>query len=216
MRTERVLSLLLVLAVAGLSVWAHFHLPDAPVTTHWGLNGQPDGSMPRDLALSLLPGMLLVFSLLLMWLLPAVMPKSASPARFLPVYGAVMLAVLTLIGGIHLMLVLSALGLPVDHTQVITWGLGALFVIIGNLLPKTRLNYLMGIRTPWTLSDERVWDRTHRFAGPLFVVAGVAAVAAGFLPQPAWRFGVMMVFILAPVAISVVYSWRVSKRLGLS
>jgi uncharacterized membrane protein len=54
---------------------------------------------------------------------------------------------------------------------------------IGNVLGKLRSNFFVGIRTPWTLSSEHVWDQTHRWAGRLFVgAAAVLAVLAGAMP----------------------------------
>ncbi len=216
MKTEKILSLVLFVAMLGLSAWGHFHLPDGPVPIHYGLHGEVNGTLPRDKALIFMPVMALAMSVLFFWLLPAIMPKSVSPERFTATYGAVMLTVIVLFAGLHVMLVLSAAGLAMDHVRVITIGLGALFVVMGNLLPKTRLNYLMGIRTPWTISDERVWDKTHRFAGPLFVLGGFVAMAGAFLPEASARFAVLIAAISLPAVVSIAYSYLVSRALKLT
>jgi uncharacterized membrane protein len=74
----------------------------------------------------------------------------------------------------------------------------------------------MGLRTPWALSDERVWDKTHRFAGPVFMLGGLAAIGSAFLGTPEIRFAVLMVAALAPAVVSFVYSYWIARRLNLT
>jgi uncharacterized membrane protein len=93
-------------------------------------------------------------------------------------------------------------------------GTGLLLATLGNYLPKTRYNYVMGVRTPWTLADERVWDQTHRLAGPLMMLGGLAVTAGvWFVPleQVIW---LLLAGAAAPSLIAVVYSYIVAKRLG--
>lgn len=215
LKTEKILTLALCLAMAGLGVWGHMTLADAPVAVHFGTEGA-DGFMPRDLGLAVLPVMALVMMIVLLWIVPAVMPKSASLERSGAAYGATMLATFALLTGVQAMLVLTAKGVAVDHIRVTTIGVGLLLVIIGNYLPKTRRNYVMGLRTPWALSDERVWDKTHRFAGPLFMLGGLAAVAGAFFGSPQTHVGVLMVCALVPALISFVYSYLVARHLNLT
>lgn len=59
---------------------------------------------------------------------------------------------------------------------------GVLFIVVGNVFGKLRWNYTVGIRTPWTLADERVWDKTHRFGGWVFVIGGFVLLASTFTP----------------------------------
>lgn len=215
MKADRFLTLVLWLAMAGLSLWAHFHLPDAPLPSHFNINGEVDATMPRDQVLGLLPAMAAVI-LLILWLLPAVMPKKVTPDRFADVYGIIVVAVALLMAAIHLMLVLRALGIPVDGQRGVMFAVGGFFLIIGNYLPKMRRNYLMGIRTPWTIADEQVWEKTHRFAGPLFMLGGAVAIASAFLPGHVTRIAVMIAALALPALVSAVYSYIVSKRLGLT
>ncbi|MEI9902752.1 MAG: SdpI family protein [Asticcacaulis sp.] len=215
MKADRLLTLLIWLAMAGLSLWAHFRLPDAPLPSHYGIGGEADAFMPRDQALALLPGLAAVI-LLVMWLIPAIMPKKVTPERFADVYGFIVVAVAVLMAAIHLMMILRALGLAVDPARGIMFVLGGFFIVIGNYLPKIRRNYLMGIRTPWTIADERVWEKTHRFAGPWFMLGGAVVIAAGFVPDHAVRVAVMIAALAVPALISVVYSYIISRHLGLT
>ncbi len=214
LKSEKLIAIVVWLAMVGVSLWAHLNLPDGPMAMHFRPDGVANGYLPRDVGLLVLPGLALVLMVLLLWFLPAIMPKNASIDRSGAAYGAVMTAVLGLLLVIHVMLVMSAKGVVIDHLKVVHGGVGILLIVIGNYLPKTRLNYLMGIRTPWTLSDERVWDRTHRFAGPLFVLGGLMVLAGVFLLPLPQQLVVMIVAIAGPALVSVVYSYLSAKKLG--
>jgi uncharacterized membrane protein len=213
LKTEKMLISVLCLIMAGLGLWGHMTLPD--VAVHFGLQG-PDGFMPRDFGLAVLPVMAVVMMVALLWVVPAVMPKSAGLERSGPAYGATMLAAFALLTAVQAMVVLTAKGIAIDQIRVTEIGVGLLLVIVGNYLPKTRRNYVMGLRTPWALADERVWDKTHRFAGPLFMLGGLAAVAGAFFGSPAIHVAVLMTAALVPVVISFVYSYLVARRLNLT
>ena len=211
LRNEQILSLCLWFGTVVFSLWARFQLPDAPIATHFGLDGQPNGFMPRDQALIFGSAMMLILGLLL-WVLPAISPKKASLNRSQPAYGAVQVAIIAFLAVVHVVLILKALGVQTNIVSILSLGAGFLFFIIGNFLPKTRFNYFMGVRTPWTLSDERVWDKTHRLAGPLFMLAGLAVVLSACLLPQSWQKGVLLVAALSASLISCVYSYIVSRR----
>ena len=212
LRSEQVLSLCLWLGVVAFCVWARQRLPDAPVATHFGLNGQADGYMPRDVALAFGPGLMLVFGFLL-WALPALSSKEASLKRSQSVFDAAQLAIIAFLAVVHIVVVLKALGVPLDIVSILSLGTGFLFLIIGNFLPKTRFNYVMGIRTPWTLSDERVWDKTHRLAGPLFMLAGLMIILAACLLPRSWQINVVLTSTLGAALIACIYAYMAARRL---
>ncbi|GAF25302.1 predicted integral membrane protein [Moorella thermoacetica Y72] len=89
-------------------------------------------------------------------------------------------------GVIYATTLVVALGGPANLVgRVVPLAIGLLFILIGNYLPQARLNYFFGIRTPWTLANEEVWRRTHRFSGYAFILAGFMFIVAAFLPPPA-------------------------------
>jgi len=216
LRSEKLLCLGLWLVMAGLSLWGYFHIPDGPVAVHFGLDGTANGFQPRDTALLTMPGIGLAMILLLFWVLPAIMPKNASIDRSAGAYGAVVLSVVALITIIQGTLVLHAAGVPLDIGKVAFSGVGLLFVIIGNYLPKIRKNWIAGIRTPWTLSDERVWDKTHRAAGLWFVIGGLVVLIAGWIAPELWHGPIFIAAILLPSLGSIVYSYLAARKLGLA
>jgi hypothetical protein len=87
---------------------------------------------------------------------------------------------------------------------------GALFIVIGNYMGKFTRNFVMGIRSPWTLSNDEVWLRTHRLGGKVFVVCGLAVIGAVLLDQGAVALGVM----LAAALIPAVYSYIVYRKVS--
>lgn len=215
LKTERALALVLWLAAALISLWAHFHLSAGPMATHFDAAGHANGYMPRDIGLSVAPGIMLALIVLLLWFLPAILPKATSIDRFEGVYGLIVLATLAVLTLTHILLVVTAAGLAVDHIRIVMCAVGLLFMIIGNYLPKTRRNWLMGLRNPWTLSDDRVWERTHRFAGPLFMLSGATVVADALLAPTAWRLPVLLAAALIPAIAATGYAYLSARRLGL-
>ena len=110
------------------------------------------------------------------------------------------------------MSVAVALGAVLDIRRLIPIGIGLLFVVIGNYLPTVRPNYLMGIRTPWTLASDLSWVRTHRVGGRIFVIEGLALIALGLVGAGAEVLAVAIVGAVAiAIIVVVVYSYRVWK-----
>lgn len=103
-------------------------------------------------------------------------------------------------------------GLPVRIEQVIPWGVGILFVVIGNYMPQLRPNYFMGIRTPWALENEYVWKKTHSMGGIVFCLMGLLLIAAGFFSSEI-MIGVLTFGILGGCVWLYVYSWMVYRKL---
>lgn len=197
-------------AMAALSLWAAPSMPDR-VPLHWNLSGEVDRYGGPLEALLLLPAITLGTSLLL-WLLPALDPRKEHLRRSARAYNAVWIAALLFLLVLHATTVLGAsttLDLPV--LSIVPAAVGALFVVIGNYLPKTSSNWFLGIRTPWTLTSERAWQRTHRLGGFLFVLLGAVLIGASLLDDPATPLiagaGAMVIAV-----VSIVYSYLVWRR----
>jgi uncharacterized membrane protein len=170
-----------VAAMTLLSAWAWTQLPaDAQVPIHWGIDGQVDGYASKVVGLSLLPVTTIAIAALLA-VIPHFEPRRANLERSGKAYGAIWITVVTLLGGFHVLTVAAALGADLEISRLVLFGTGLLFVVIGNYLPKVRPNYLMGIRTPWTLASDLSWTRTHRLGGRLFVIEGLVLAVLGLL-----------------------------------
>jgi uncharacterized membrane protein len=201
--------LLALAAAIGFSVWAYPHLP-AQVATHFTLEGEPNGWSSRLVASILAPGIGLVLAAV-STVLPRIDPRRANYALFGPTYWTIINAALVLVAGLHFFLLGKALGWGVDMSRVGALGIGGILVLLGNLMTRIRPNWFMGIRTPWTLSSDTVWRKTHRFGGVAFVIAGLCVVATAFIGSGWVSYGAMGCVAAAALS-SVVYSYVIWKK----
>jgi len=199
----------------GVSVHLVATLPgDTLVPIHFGPDGEPDRWAGLVAGLLLEPVIALLLSLLFL-VAPGLGRRQrgieASPRALATIWVAV-IAVMT---GAHLIKVAAVLAVPVDRLMVFHLGMGGLFVILGNTMGKLRPNRFAGIRTPWTLADNRVWDRSHRFGGWVFVGAGLVMMASALIRDDDARLTVLLAAmstaILLPVARSYFY-WLARQR----
>ena len=206
-------------AALAFGLWAHDRLP-AEVTTHWGLDGEPDGWSSRTLAVALLPAIGIGLALMLS-VLPRIDPRRESYELHGGTYWFVANASLVFLAAVHVAAIGANLGWPIRMDRLVGIGAGGLLIVIGNLMTRMRPNWFMGIRTPWTLSSETVWRKTHRVGGYAFVAAGAAMALAGVL-RPAATGIVAIVAVAAAAIVPIAYSylaWRaevgdVSARRG--
>lgn len=210
----RPLAIAAVVAIAvmlGAAAWGWGQVPaGTQVPIHWGIDGQPDGFAPREIAFFLLPALAAGLTVLLV-LVPRVEPRSANLARSGSAYVQVGIGLLIVLTIIQLMTVVAAAGRPVDVSLAVGLAVGGLFVVLGNVLGKVRSNFVFGVRTPWTLASDRSWNKTHRLVGRLFVVLGLAIVVAGPLGGDSVLFSVLIGGIALILVVAIAYSYRVWK-----
>lgn len=132
---------------------------------------------------------------------------SASVERFAPSFATVSYSVTCLLALVHLALVASVLGWPTWSFQVIGAGVGIALMVAGNVMPRVRPNWIVGIRTRSTIADPSVWAHTHRMLGILWFVSGLAVVALSIV---ALRFA--LVFALAALIGSMVTAHRIGRE----
>lgn len=198
-------------AMTVLGAWAWLQLPaDARIPIHWGIDGEANGWADRTVGLFLIPA-LSVAMVALFWVIPRIEPRRANLERSARAYGAIWIGVILLLGGLQVLTVVSALGhTDVDVTRLVFAGTGVLFVVMGNYLPKVRPNYMVGIRTPWTLASDLAWTRTHRVGGRLFVIEGVVLFLLGLSGvDGSVLVAVLLVSIGLTIAITFAYSYFV-------
>lgn len=202
------------LIVAGMTVFSVLVLPALPaeIPIHWNLAGEPDSTMPKALG-----AFLMVFVGVGVWLLflglPRIDPRRRRYAEFRRSYWLLCNLVLIFLAAAHVLVLGLGLGWDVDPVQAMLVGMGLLFAGISPILPRLSPNWWTGIRTPWTLSNDTVWRRTHRLGGYACAAAGLLIVATGFLPHPARLWASTLVF-LAMVMVPVAYSYVIWRDLG--
>jgi uncharacterized membrane protein len=195
--------------IAPLAVYKS--LPDR-VPIHWNYQGQIDGWMPKPWGPFLLP-MLSVFVIAIVIIAPRVSPKGFEMSPFARVYPTIAAAIAGVQFYLTALVLAAGLGASIAMNRHIPAIMGILFVVLGNYLGKVTRNFFVGIRTPWTLADDVVWERTHRMAGPVFVTGGLFLIAMGFISSIPPVAG--LVAIAVSVSLPVIYSfvtWRRSEK----
>lgn len=181
-RTGLMISTLVVLAMVGLSAWAWMVTPaDTQIAVHWSATGEVNRYGTRLEAFGLIPAMTAGLSLL-MALAPRIDPRGRNLEKSGPLLITVWLGLLAILAMTHLALILPAVGLVEADSEFtpkfVLIAVCVFMAVIGNVLGKARPNWFVGVRTPWSLSSDRSWDITHRWAGRGFVLTGLVGGAA--------------------------------------
>ncbi|ASS99148.1 MULTISPECIES: SdpI family protein [Geobacillus] len=177
MKSNRLAIVLTVFAYV-ISLAAIPYLPDQ-VAIHWNASGEADGFSNKWLG-AFLPPLLMTFLIMLMGVLPKFDPKKESYGRFQKSYRIVNAALACFFLLLHIATLAYNLGVSVDIGRLVPLGVGALLIVLGNYMPKIKPNYFIGIRTPWTLESETVWNKTHRLGGKVFIVMGMLLMLTAF------------------------------------
>ena len=179
----------------------------ALLPVHWNLRGQPDGFAPKSVAAFLGPLGVMVL-LASMRVLPALTPRVR---EFAEVYRYIFAVLGALFTHIHAITLLSGLFPSESFSRPLFAGLSVAMALLGNVLGKVKRNPWIGIRTPWTLADERVWERTHRRGARLIFAAGAFGAALALLGAPLeWGLILLLVAALEPA----LYSWLIRNEGG--
>lgn len=191
---------------------AYPHLPDR-IPIHWNFAGEVDGWGSPWQGAFLFPIIILAVSLLMV-ILPKIDPKKKSYAQMGKAYRMIMLILIGFLSIMYYGTLGAALGYFEGIPTLVPFGVGIVFIIIGNYMGKIKHNYFMGIRTPWTLASEEVWYKTHRLAGPLWVVGGLLFIIMSFLAKAFFMkmlFAIIIVITLVPLAYSYVIFKKIEK-----
>jgi uncharacterized membrane protein len=202
---------LMVAAVLVATLIVYPHLPER-VPSHWNWHGQVDHYSAKWTLLVSMPG-IMVGLLLLFAALPWLSPTNFQVDTFRPTYLYIMLVILGLMAYIQAMMVWAGLNSHPKADKALMGGIGLMFCLLGNVLGKVRRNFYIGIRTPWTIADERVWYATHRFGAKTFVVGGLLAFILALGDTAFWiPFTTIMVAAFSPVVYSLVYYKRLEHQ----
>jgi uncharacterized membrane protein len=197
------------LGVAAATYWVYRQLPEGTrVPMHWNAQGKIDGYGPKG-TLFMMPGLLTVLGVVL-YFVPHLDPRSGNLLRSMVAYRWVWMGLVSFFVMMQGLILAAALGHAVPMDRCIGAGLGLLLMLVGNFLGKVRSNFMFGIRTPWTLSSDLAWNKTHRLGGWLFVSGGfLIALSALLIPGTSFHslLGILLAIILVPTAYSYVV-WK--------
>lgn len=186
----------------------YHQLPDT-LAVHFDFQGRPDGFTGKNTALFLLPlGMTLAF--IVMYFFTVKDPRHRNQNKTLNYFMFLTLPILNIL--LSALIIGVGLGREMRINYLITAAVGLLFTIVGNFLPKVKRNYTVGIKLPWTLHSDVVWEKTHRLAGYLWMLGGVIVMAASFLVPTSIIHYVILSSVIMMTGIPGVYSYIVYKK----
>ncbi|MCO5383780.1 MAG: SdpI family protein [Methanosarcina barkeri] len=149
------------------------------MATHWDSQGEVNGYMSKFWGLFFMP--LVITGLAIMFLvIPRIDPKKENIAKFRKYYDRFIFLLILFLIAVHFQTLLWNIGIQISPNAVFPVGIGLLFYYIGVLMENAERNWFIGIRTPWTLSSDRVWRKTNRLGGKLFRIAGISAIFGVF------------------------------------
>ena len=189
----------------GLLLWDKF--PET-MAIHFGITGQADGYASPSFAVFVLP--LILLAVHWVCILATALDKGNKNRN--QKLQTIVLWIIPLIGNLSCC-GMYALALGWEFSPVV-WTMvpmGLLFAVIGNYMPKTRMNSTMGIKVPWTYSSEANWNATHRYAGKVWMIGGILIALYGLLPH-GWAVSIMLVSVIILVVLPIIYSWRFYKQ----
>jgi uncharacterized membrane protein len=188
----------LIVVSFAVSIYFYPQMPEK-VASHWNARGEVDGYMPKFWGIFLIP-LISIFLFLLLWAIPKIDPLRMNIEKFRKHYDGFVLIFLGFMLYVQVLIISSNIGIEYNMTQMLSPAFGILFYYCGFLVENTKQNWFIGIRTPWTLSSEKVWNKTHKIGGKLFKASGVIALFGFILPSYA------LFLMAAPVILAAVYT----------
>ncbi|MBI2832711.1 MAG: SdpI family protein [Chloroflexi bacterium] len=202
--------LILVVLLLSFGIAGYFY-PQMPerMASHWNAQGQVDGYMSRFWGVFLMPVVSLGLSLLLL-LIPKIDPLKANIEKFKRDYYGFVLVILVFMLYLYLLTLFWNMDFRFNMGRMLAPAFAVLFYFCGVMIGKAKRNYFIGIRTPWTLSNEAVWNKTHRLGGKLFKAAGVIALLGLIFEDYAFLFVIVPAMLGALWA--VIYSYLLYRK----
>lgn len=195
-----------------MSAYAWQIIPEGEkIPVHWGVDGQPDRYGSKFEGLLLMP--IIYIGLIAMFCgIPFIEPRRFNLVSSQKAYLTIVFCLLLFMAAIHGVTIYAALGRNVEMNKVVSLGIGLLFLVIGNYMGKIRSNFFCGIRTPWTLSSELSWNKTHRLGGKLMMALGLLIMSSPLLPGDDFPVFLVLGGVFGTVAVLFVYSFWIWKN----
>lgn len=200
-----------ILVSFALGIAFYPSMPDL-MASHWDVNGNVNGYLPKAAALSIMPIIsLILFAFFL--LLPTIDPLKENINEFRKYFDNFILLFIIFLFYINFLTIIWNLGVLYNISVLITPAICILFYYVGVLLENAKQNWFVGIRTPWTLSNERVWEKTNKIGGRLFKISAIVSALGLFFTKISFFLIIFSAFFIA--IFSVLYSYleyRKEKR----
>lgn len=182
---------------------------------HWGINGQPNGMVNKFIGVYLIPVLTLIFYIAFL-IIPKIEVYQKNIEHFSGQFWGFKVMFVFVMGVIYVATLLPNLGYwgQTDPMLIIIPAIGLLFFYVGYMLNFTKRNYFIGVRTPWTLADEKIWEKTNKLASRLFWICGALAFLALVAPGDAriWIVIGPVVLVAIFVCLYSLYEYMKLKR----
>jgi len=209
MKKSTIAVLLIILISVIVGIYFYPKMPSR-MASHWNINGEVNGYMPRFWALFMMP-IISIIMLLMLIFIPKIDPLKKNVEKFRKYFDAFIVLIIIFMMYIHALSLAWNLGYKFSMNLMMPPAMGILFYYCGILIEKSKRNYFIGIRTPWTLSNDKVWDKTHKLGGKLFKLAGIISIASIVIPK--YSFWIMIIPILLFSVYITIYSYVIYQKL---
>lgn len=211
MRKEIILALFVILLQFLVAIYYYPQMPDQ-IASHWNIQGEANGYMSKFWGLFLVP-LMSVGLFFLFAVIPRIDPLQNNIKEFIGYYWSFIILFLGYMLYIQVLIVVWNLGFTYNMFQALSPAMGILFFAIGFIIGKAKQNWFMGIRTPWTLSSEIVWEKTHRLGGKVFMISGLISIL-GFFFEGYFALLLIMAPIMVGSIFLVVYSYYEYRKIN--
>ena len=203
LKTWIVVALAVILAIVGILI-----MPDT-IPTHFGPSGEPDAWGSKFTVL-LYPAILVLVTVLAVPMIQ-LDPKQDNYERFSKYYYNFFLGFALFFLAMEAANIAIAMGAAINVGSIICFVTGVLMFFVGNMMPKIKQNFFFGIKTPWALTDEENWFKTHRLGGKTFAVGGIVIMIAAFIPGE-FKIWILLAAVIIMTTVPMVYSYMLFKR----
>lgn len=203
-----VLTMIAIATLAGLLLWNQ--LPDQ-IASHWNIQDQVDGYLPKFWGVFMLP--LIALGIFVLFLVvPAIDPLKVNIAQFREVFNLFIVLIVGFMLYLYGLTLAWSLGYDTfKMSNALLPAIGLLFIFIGFMMRQAKRNFFIGIRTPWTLSSDTVWNETHRIGAVLFIISGILAFIGGFFGGMT-AFWLMFAPMIGSTLFLLIYSYVLYRR----
>lgn len=207
---KEIIPIFLIILAFFVGVYLYPQLPER-VPSHWNAQGEIDAWSSKNFAVFFFPAITLGIYLLITFI-PLIDPLKKNYSKFaIPYFWFRMLFVVFFVL-LYLYTLRAAFGTKINIRYFIVPIISIFFILLGIFLPRVKKNYFVGIRTPWTIHSEKTWDKTHKFAGKVFIAAGIIILLELILPK--YTFLIFIIVVLLAALVPMIYSYFVFRKIG--
>lgn len=208
MRKISIAILILILFSFLIGIYFYPKMPEK-MASHWNQYGEVDGYSNKFWGTFLIPFFLLLIFLFYI-LIPKIDPLKNNILKFINYYDTFFLIFFIFLIGVYLFIILWNISIKINPNRFFPVGLGILFIYVGFLLKHAQRNWFVGIRTPWTLSSDNVWQKTHLLGSKLFIIAGIISFWGFFFLKYSYLF--VLIPVIGFSLYLIIYSYFLYQK----